>query len=293
MDDLTAYFHNFVVSAYLKYRETKYNGAMGNGDDKRDALNAAVALYHFREHLAKVDNKKRENLENLNTDYALCGDLANLAKHSKLDRTPKHNPPLSNWDNIYEVFITTRFKDSLGEFDNAEKLVEVLLDDGSTRDVFDVLTSVVNMWQDELFKIGALKANDPFIYQIDYPIPREKAKNVALAMTQGVKYEQKFKFQRYNYEKNVIEPVDLSSSKEIIFTVRKPKTFTLTLHSEKGEELTEIVNLSPEESVILNQIEDEPGKNKYLLSLAESKGYVKKMLNTYRKNLPGSDKRAS
>lgn len=278
LGELAAYFHHFVVLAYVKYRETKYNGVMGNGDDKRDALNAAVALYHFREHFPESYKDKWKEYPIIDNDYCLCGDLANLSKHNKLEKNIKRVLLVANFENIEEALVVTRYKDLDGDYKHGEKVVFVKLIDGSERDIYEVLTNVLNMWQTELYEMGAIKNNNPFISQTKLPVPREKAKQVDLTMTQGIQWEQNFNSQYYDYEKKTTVPIDLSDGKTI-FTIYKPVTYTVSLHNDKGEEISETLSLSPEENSVLNQIKDETEKAKYVSSLVYKKGIVKTLIN--------------
>lgn len=278
LDELAAYFYKFVILAYIKYRDTKFNGQMGNGDDKREALNAAVALYHFREHFPETYKEKWKENPISDNDYCLCGDLANLSKHNILEKKSRRIPLVANFENIEESLVVTRYEDDEGVYQHGEKVVFVKLSDGSERDIFEVLTNVLNMWQTELYKMGAIKKNDPFISKTKQPVTREKAKQVNLAITQGIQWEQNFRSQYYDYEKKTTVPIDLSGGKTI-FTIYKPITYTVTLHNGKGEEISEIMCLSPEEDLVLKQLKDEAEKTKFITALAEKKGIFKNLLN--------------
>ena len=58
----------------------------GMNTDLRLAINAAGALYHFREHLPAGQRPTRSALVAVCPDYALAGDIITAAKHDKLTK---------------------------------------------------------------------------------------------------------------------------------------------------------------------------------------------------------------
>lgn len=235
MEELAAYFYQHVFLAYHRYRQVKNDHLMGDNKDRREAIDAAVALYHMREHVPRPFRKSRAQLAALCSDYDLLGDIVNAAKHNVLTRG---TPQVAGADSIYERLVCTRYKDQDGEYDHDEKIVEVQLIDGSTRDIYEILTNVVNMWFDELHRIGAIDQRQPIPLHRQDLVSRKDACSVALQLTQGIQWKQCFRFQRYNYESNEIEAVDLSDAEDIIFTVRKPQTFEVQLGDDSGLKLT-------------------------------------------------------
>jgi hypothetical protein len=278
MEELAAYFYQHVFLAYHRYRQAKNDGEMGDNKDRREAIDAAVALYHLREHIPQRFRKSRAQLAALCPDYDLLGDTVNAAKHNVLRRG---TPQVVAADNIREILVCTRFRDQDGEYDHQDKIVEVELVDGSKRDIYEILTNVVNMWFDELHRIAAID-RQPIQLKRQELVSREDASSVALQMTQGIRWQQHFRFQQYNYESNEIEPVDLSDRKDIIFTVRKPPTFEVEMGDASGPKSAKEVELTPEQVRELEQIDDPNQRNQYLLEIAASQGVLEQMITEYQ-----------
>jgi hypothetical protein len=279
MSELAAYFYEHVFLAYDQYRKVKNDHTTGNNKDRRDAIDAAVALYHLREHIPQSFRKSRHQMAILCPDYDLLGDIANAAKHSVVT---KGTPQVTKLDAIREILVSTRFSDQDGEYANEEKIVEVGLFDGSKRDVYEILTNVVNMWFDELHRIGAIDQRQPIQLKREGVVSRENASSVSLQMTAGIRWKQSYRLQKYNYESNKIEPVDLSNAEEIVFTIRKPPTYELELHDASGVKITRKIEITPEQAKGLKRIEDPSQQVQYLLKIATSQGIADKMIAEYQ-----------
>lgn len=277
MEELRAYFYNDVFMAYHRYREMKDKPVMKKSMDRRAAINAAVALYHFREHLPDVHRRSRAQLSSLCPDYGLLGDIVNAAKHNVLSRG---SPQITKADDIYEIYVSTRYKDEEGEYNHLHKLVEVKLFDGSVRDVFEILTNVVNLWHDELHRIGAMERREPIQVGMQGIILREDAcQTIELGITKELQWKQNFKIQKYNYETNKIEPIDLSDASEIRFTIKKPQKYEIVLSDNLGNKIIKMLELTIDQSVELNLIPDEDQRDQFLWTVAEEQGIVEQMKN--------------
>jgi hypothetical protein len=279
MQELAAYFYQHVFLAYHRYRQVKNDGEIGDNKDRREALDAAVALYHLREHIPLPFRKTRAQLAALCPDYDLLGDIVNAAKHNVLTHG---TPQVAGVDNISEILVCTRFRDQDGEYDHQEKIVEVELVDGSKRDIYEILTNVVNTWFDELHRIGAIDQRQPIQLKTQELVSREDASSVALQITQGIRWQQHFRLQQYNYESNEIEPVDLSDAENIIFTVREPPTFEVEMGDASGLKFAKKVELTPEQVRELEQIDDPSQRNQYLLKVAAGQGVLEQMITEYQ-----------
>lgn len=279
MEELAAYFYQHAFLAYHRYRQVKNDHVMGDNKDRRKAIDAAVALYHLREHIPQPFRKSRAQLAALCPDYDLLGDIVNAAKHNVLTRGA---PQVTGSDSISENLVCTRFSDQDGEYNHQEKIVEVELVDGSRRDIYEILTNVVNMWFDELHRIGAIDWRQPIQLNRQDLVSREDASSVALQMTQGIQWKQRFRFQQYNYESNEIEPVDLSGAKDIIFTVHKPQTFEVEMRDTSGMKFAREIELTPEQAGELKQIDDPSQRDQYLWEIAANRGVVEQMIVEYQ-----------
>jgi hypothetical protein len=274
MEELAAYFYRSVFLAYDQYRQVKNSEAMGDDRDRREAIAAATALYHLREHIPRGFRKSRAELAALCPDYDLLGDVVNAAKHGVLNHG---NPRVADASSISEVMVCTRYEDREGEYYSAEKTVEVGLIDGSKRDLHEILTNVVNMWFDELHRMGAIDRRDPIQLDRPRPVPREDATSLPLQLTKGLQWTLQLRLQQYNYETDTIEPVDLTDA-GITFTIRKPRTFDVQMGDDSGLLLTREVELTPEQARELDQIDDPDRRDQYLRKIAVTQGVVYQMM---------------
>src|SRR6516165_8581907 len=153
-DDLAAFFYENVVAAFTDYSKTRQSDPYGRSRDIRAAIDAATSLYHLREHIPSQYRKSRSEVAKLCPDYDLLGDVANAAKHDDLTRG---TPQINSADDIYEMNVITLYEDCDGEYSDAQKLVMVKLNNGTERDLFEVLTNVINFWGHELESFGVTK----------------------------------------------------------------------------------------------------------------------------------------
>jgi hypothetical protein len=154
-------------------------------------------------------------------DYALLGDVVNASKHKLLT---KGTPQIASADSIKEQVVYTHYRDEAGEYSAATKSIEITLKNGTSRELFDVLTNVVNMWINFLQAAGISGKATTFPHEDrNRIISRDEAGRMDLVITQGLAAELRFKFQNYNYAKGCPEPVDLTGHK-ISFTAYDPKS---------------------------------------------------------------------
>jgi hypothetical protein len=232
MSELAAYFYEHVFHSYRRYKTVKFDQLMGNNKDRRVAIDAAVALYHFREHIPSSHRKNYVQLASLCPDYTLIRDIANVAKHKQITY---YDPQIANIDDIKEILVSTKFVDQDGEYIHEEKVVEVELINSSIRDIDEILTNVVNMWFGELHQIGAIDRVEPIQLRKPGLVSRDKASRVSLEITKGIRMKMNFRFQKYNYESNLLEPVYFSDAENIVFTVSRRPTFKLVLKNSSGK----------------------------------------------------------
>ena len=114
----------------------------------------------------------RAEVAALCSDYDLVGDIANVSKHAELSRGA---PKVSHAQSVCEIIVLTEFSDDKGIFTDARKLVTVKLDDGTERDVFDILTNVINFWGQQLALWGVLKDYNLFPSQLGRSIQDRNA----------------------------------------------------------------------------------------------------------------------
>jgi hypothetical protein len=269
-NDLAVYFHQKVWKDYKTYADTIKDGKSGVNNDLRLAIHAAESLYHLREHIPQVQQKSRDEIARTCPDYGLLGDIYNTAKHRSLTRG---NPQVINAEDIYEQIALTKYEDKQGEFCYAEKLVLVNLNNGSTRDLYEVLTNVLNFWLNELHNLGVTVYPEPIDIE-SWRLPTREESQLSLEITKGLSFTMNFQLRRYNYETQSVEPIDLTD-KEIRFNLTQmlPQSVDITIKDEEtDEEIKQTIFLSEEQSHKLSEMNDNKEISEFLMKLATEQG---------------------
>ena len=147
--DLKSHFVLEVESSYQSYLKIKDKPVMGTKADLRKALECASALYHFGEHFSiflnrQFNNNFNEEIKPLSSDYSLLRDVVNIHKHHTINRGK--NLQLNSTNQIKEVLCIIEYQDLLGKYRYSEKIIELRLNNGSYRDLHEVLNNVINTW---------------------------------------------------------------------------------------------------------------------------------------------------
>lgn len=271
-DDIAAYYHENVVSAYIDYRERKKSDTAGCSKDVRRAVIAASALFHLREHLPTNIRPSRTATERACPEYGLLADIVNATKHKTITKNTPHGLPLvTDATQISEQIIVTEYQDEEGLFRFSEKVVVVKLTNGSERDLFEVLTIVLNYWEKHLYSSGILTNLRTFSFAATtQPKTRKECEENQLnfELVRGHRFHQSMRLQRYNYVTKSIEPIDLTGS-QIEFRIYKPN-FIINLslkHNESGTEFKKTITLSDEENNEILNLKTDEEKQSYINSL--------------------------
>jgi len=274
-DDLAGYFYENVIATFKEYKDQRSLPSSGTNRDVRLAISAATALYHFREHVPTSYQKSRTEISRTCPDYNLLGDVVNAAKHRKITRG---NPTIVSADEIYEEIVNTEYLDDKGPYHHVEKIVTVKFLDGSTRDLYEILENVLNMWIDEL-EIMGVSPVPQHVLPVTHAIPqRAEAGRLDLVIQQGLRFHQNYRLQRYNYETGRIERIDLTGC-DVKFRLYKPAySIDLEIINDKtGERLTKTVKLTEKESLKLHQLETDEEKQSFMDKLVKRKRLYEKM----------------
>lgn len=260
-DDLEALFYENALAAYNALCESLDSDSAGESTDLRLAVNAATALYHLREHFPEALQKSCDELTTRCPDYGLLGDIANASKHGQLDRG---TPRLTSAQDIAEDIVITEYQDEHGPYRHAHKEVVVKLIDGSIRNVKDVLMNVLNMWVGEFHTIGLLKRFEP-IEAKPFTIPARQSSNegapYGLRVIQGVRFAGRFRFEKYNYEMQRIEALDITNH-SYSFSIYEPSYAIdiMLTNNATGERFTRTVKLSKDDNRELSHLDTEEGQ---------------------------------
>jgi hypothetical protein len=272
-DDLAAYYHEHVVSSYEEYRDARDDGTSGRSRDLRAALNAASALFHLREHLPG-NVPSRANIELACPDFALLGDVVNASKHKILTAPTSHGAPLvATALSLAERVLIVEYVDEAGAYRYSQKAVIVRLVDGSERNLLEVLTSVLNFWEEKMNLLGVLpKAR---IFSDDSAVRfRSRGEcsecSIKLEITPGLRFHQTFQYFRFDNATGIATPVDLTGANAELH-VRQPSCvieLSLTLDASGKTHSTE-VTLSEQQSRTLQLISSEEDREEFLNSLPQ------------------------
>jgi hypothetical protein len=276
------------VAAFTDYSKIKHDDPYGRSKDLRAAVISATALYHFREHLPQQYQKSRSEVAKLCPDYNLLGDVVNAGKHDDLD--PKRGKPqINSADDIYEATVLTRYEDQDGEYSDAQKMVMAKLKDGSERDLFEVLTSVINFWGHELARLKVIKGFKPFAVP-EAPgsrfIKRADAKQrLDTELLRGLRFKHHIKLQKYDANRGTSEPIDLTGAK-LHYRIYKPSySLDVVLKNPNGQQLKATFDLTEEESLKWHDLETEEQRCEFSHLLTEQrKQHLQKLISDSKKN---------
>lgn len=281
-DDLATYYHEDVVSAFLAYRDVSNNGVSGRSRDLRQALTAATALFHLRQHLPSGGQLSRADVERLCPDYALLGDVVNVAKHGRLNsRTPHGAPLVTNAENLDEVLIIIEYTDDAGPYRFVQKSVIVKLDNGSERDLLEVLTNVINFWERHMARLDVIVAARTFQYNHD-PRPRTRAECEAIRTdfegVQGLRFRQRMRLLRFDNKTGKATPIDLTGA-TISARIYRPRfDIDLTLSQKvSGKEFKTTLTLSEDESAEVSRMSDGAEIEAFIVGLPAAQAALQKL----------------
>lgn len=92
-------------------------------------------------------------------------DIANVAKHRELTGKTPHGPPLiSKADQLSEVLAITSYEDVEGEYRGFTKEVRACLNTGSSVNVMEVVTKVLNYRHQYLVSAGIEGTPKTFVF---------------------------------------------------------------------------------------------------------------------------------
>lgn len=281
-DDLAAYYHENVVDSYVEYRDICKNGTAGRSRDLRAAMAAASALFHLREHLPGVP-LSRADVEGLCPDYALLGDVANASKHKTLNGDTPHGAPLvTDASNLIERVALIEYEDDAGAYRFAQKMVMAKLSDGTECNLLEILTAVINFWEEHMCSIGVL--SQARVFKDDSAIRYRsrtdcEANRLNFEVVRGQRFHQNMQLLRFDRATGCATPVDLTGCK-IECRIYKPK-FDLTVsltHKESGKMYTADVSLTEEQSMALSRMASDEERQAFINGLPAAQAALQQLV---------------
>lgn len=281
-DDLAVYYHENVVAAFIAYRETSKDGVAGSSRDLREAIVAATALFHLREHLPKPSAPSRTEVERRCPDYALLGDVVNAAKHKSISQNTPHGAPLvTDAEKLTERLLVIEYEDAEGAYRCTQKAVVAKLADGTERNLLEVLTNVMNFWEGHLHTLGILSTQRTFVFepQVRYRT-RAECEQIRLdfQLVQGHRFKQSMQLLRFDASTGQALPIDLTGSK-LNFRIYKPRfDFDVSLrHDASGKEYTRTVVLSDEENETLAGMATDEERQAFAANLPSAQAALREL----------------
>ncbi|MGE3175954.1 MAG: hypothetical protein AB7O32_00675 [Vicinamibacterales bacterium] len=251
-DDLEAQFFENVLPAYTAFAESLKSESAGMNADLRLGKDAALALFHLREHVPWARGKPWPAFLADCGEFVLLQDIVNVLKHGA-----RRDGQVAKPTDIYETTVITDYEDAEGTYYHAEKEVTVQLRDGSMRNLGAVLKAVLDMW------VAAFKARDllarfetkpPELALIPTRATASGAAATNLRMLQGLRFNWSFRRQKFNYATGRVEPIDLTGH-TYEFSIYKPIEVELVMiHNDTGQRLQAVVELSAEETKRYRQL---------------------------------------
>jgi len=278
-DDLTAYYHENVVSSFIEYRDICNDGTAGRSRDLRAALTAASALFHLREHLP-TGSLSRADVEHLCPDYALLGDVVNASKHKALNSKTPHGAPLvTDAENLGEQLMFIEYEDEAGAYRYIQKAVVVKLSDGLERNLLEILTNVINFWEGYMLTLGVLSKTRVFTHNADirYRTRTEcEANRLNFELVQGHRFHQTLRLLRFDKSTGKAKPL---SGSDVKFRIYKPKydiELSLT-HDASGKTFKTEITLTEEESFILSHMSSDEERQAYVDGLPAAQAALQQL----------------
>jgi hypothetical protein len=279
-DDLEAQFFENVLPAYKAFIESLSTDSAGLNSDLRLGKDAAIALFHLREHVPWARGKPWPAFLSACPEYVLLQDVANAFKHG-----PRRDGQIASPSDIFETTVLTDYEDAEGVYHHAEKEVTIELGDGSRRDMKNVLSAVLAMWITEFKSRGLLRKLEMPKAE-PHAIPSRRTANGAapfqLTVQARLRFSRSFRRQRFNSATGQIEAIDMTGH-NYQFSVYKPKPLELTValtHPQTSARIEGTLELSPDETERYDQLTTDEERERFGATLARK--YAGQLLGSSR-----------
>ena len=265
-DDPAALFVEGGLEAFNLFCRSLESPVAGGSKDLRLGLDAALALFHLREHVPWTRGKWPDPFTQ-SADYELLSDIVNVTKHG-----PRREGAVAKPSDIYELTILTEYEDERGPYQDIERIVAVELRSGGWRDLREVLTAVVNLWIAEFHSHSLLLHLQPIRPTVrPIPPPRQSLSGAAredLRLLQGIRFRHQFRLRKFNYTTGLVEEIDVSRHRYVL-NITKPTSFVLTLRNDETGQTIEIpITLSAEEDLEYQRLKGDDERREFEKALA-------------------------
>jgi hypothetical protein len=281
-DDLEAHFFEGVLPAYRAFVDSLRSDTAGQNSDLRLGKDAALALFHLREHVPWAKGKTWPVFLSACPEYVLLQDVVNVFKHG-----PRREGQVARPTDIYEIIVMTEYEDAEGPYQHAEKEVAIQLRDGTVRDMKVVLRTVLDMWIAEFKSRGSLSRLEPRKPEtrvIPTRAAASGASRINFTMQQGLRATFQFRRQKFNHATGQIEPIDITGH-EYQLSIYKPIEVDIVMkNNETGQKIEDTVELSAEETMHYRTLKTEEERRAYEATLAPK--YGRRLLARLSHNTP-------
>ena len=136
----------------------------------------------------------------------------------------------------------------------------------------DIIVNVMNMWINELNRIKILKGYS-LIELEEFKIPRrtKKSDNLNSTVLKDIRFGCALRFQKYNYQKRIIEPIDLTGHRISQKFYKMDTICTIIIEGDNGEELNIEIKIEEDEIKKLKKLTDKE-KMIFVLEIAKKQG---------------------
>jgi len=180
-----------------------------------------------------------------------------------------------------EQLVLIEYEDDAGTYRYAQKTVVVKLTDGSERNLLEILTNVMNFWQQHMLTLGVLSAARTFAYDADVRARSRaecEANRLDFELVQGQRFQQTIRLLRFNYNTGKAEPIDLTGSK-LNFRIYRPRfdVDVLLTHNASGKEFKTTISLTEDESVALSRMSSDAEHQAFVNALPSAQAALQQL----------------
>lgn len=210
-------------------------------------------------------------------------DIVNAAKHGEINRPTPHGAPyVKDANQIEEQTWIIEYEDAEGTYRHDEKVVTLKMCDGSERDVLEVLTNVINFWEEFNFSTGITKdRHEPFRFSMPGRWRSRAActeEGITLEMVAGRRFAQNWRL-KFNNRTSTLEPRDMSGQGLRVRFYRPDLEVDLFLDDHTlGKTFTEMIEIHGKDAMKVRDLKSQEEKMNYVMTLDVAKKAMERMM---------------